>query len=80
MAAGTGERMNSGIPKQFMEINGLPIIVHTYKLFKEIENLNIYIVLPSLDFEKRRAAHLEKVNALDAEARYDEIKPPGIVW
>ena len=54
MAAGTGERMNSDIPKQFMEINGLPIIIHTYKLFKEIENLNIYIVLPSLDFEKWR--------------------------
>ena len=52
MAAGTGERMNSEIPKQFMEINGLPIIIHTYKLFKEIGNLNIYIVLPSLDFEK----------------------------
>ena len=52
MAAGTGERMNSDIPKQFIEINGLPIIIHTYKLFKEIENLNIYIVLPSLDFEK----------------------------
>ena len=52
MAAGTGERMNSDIPKQFMEINGLPIIIHTYKLFKKIENLNIYIVLPSLDFEK----------------------------
>ena len=37
MAAGTGERMNSEIPKQFMEINGLPIIIHTYKLFKEID-------------------------------------------
>ena len=50
MAAGTGERMNSDIPKQFMEINGLPIIIHTYKLFKEIENLNIYIVLPPEKF------------------------------
>ena len=45
MAAGTGERMNSDIPKQFMEIKGLPVIIHTYKLFKEIENLNIYICL-----------------------------------
>lgn len=52
MAAGTGERMNSEIPKQFMEINGLPIIIHTYNSFKEIENLDIYIVLPSLNFEK----------------------------
>ena len=52
MAAGTGERMNSDIPKQFIEVNGLPIIIHTYKVFKKIDHLNIYIVLPKTDFKK----------------------------
>ena len=52
MAAGTGERMNSDTPKQFIEINGLPIIIHTYNSFKEINNLDIYIVLPNSNFEK----------------------------
>ena len=52
MAAGTGERMNSDIPKQFIEVNGLPIIIHTYNVFKKIDHLNIYIVLPKTDFKK----------------------------
>ena len=52
MAAGTGERMNSNIPKQFIEVNGLPIIIHTYNVFKKIDHLNIYIVLPKTDFKK----------------------------
>ena len=46
MAAGTGERMNSDIPKQFIEVNGLPIIIHTYNVFKKIDHLNICLVLP----------------------------------
>ncbi len=52
MAAGTGERMNSDIPKQFIEINGLPIIIHTYKVFQAIKGLKIYIVLPKKGFDK----------------------------
>ena len=52
MAAGTGERMNSDIPKQFIKINGLPIIIHTYKVFQAIKGLKIYIVLPNKGFDK----------------------------
>ena len=52
MAAGTGERMNSDIPKQFIEVNGLPIIIHTYNVFKKIDHLNICLVLPKTDFTK----------------------------
>ena len=52
MAAGTGERMNSDIPKQFIKVNGLPIIIHTYNVFKRIDQLNIYIVLPKTNFKK----------------------------
>ena len=44
--------MNSDIPKQFIEINGLPIIIHTYKVFQAIKGLKIYIVLPNKGFDK----------------------------
>ena len=33
-AGGAGVRMGAGIPKQFLEINGKPIIVHTLDLFE----------------------------------------------
>lgn len=34
-AGGSGARMGSGIPKQFIEIEGKPIIIHTLEIFEE---------------------------------------------
>ena len=34
-AGGRGVRMGSGIPKQFLEIHGKPVLVHTLELFQE---------------------------------------------
>lgn len=33
-ASGSGVRMGAGIPKQFLEVNGKPILVHTIQLFQ----------------------------------------------
>lgn len=33
-AGGSGVRMGAGIPKQFLEINGKPILVHTLQIFQ----------------------------------------------
>lgn len=33
-AGGSGVRMGAGIPKQFLEVNGKPIIIHTLQLFQ----------------------------------------------
>ncbi len=33
-AGGSGVRMGAGMPKQFLEINGKPIIIHTLELFQ----------------------------------------------
>ena len=33
-AGGSGVRMGAGIPKQFLEINGKPILIHTMQLFQ----------------------------------------------
>ena len=38
MAAGSGERMKSKVPKQFIEVNGVPILSHTYNRIKKIDN------------------------------------------
>ena len=43
-AGGKGERMGANIPKQFLEINGKPILVHTAEKFeyhKEIDKIYI---------------------------------------
>jgi 2-C-methyl-D-erythritol 4-phosphate cytidylyltransferase len=47
-AAGTGNRMASDRPKQFLLLAGTPIIVHTLKRFEECESIQeIIVVLPA---------------------------------
>ena len=43
-AGGSGARMGSGLPKQFIEVNGKPIIIHTLDIFEEHPDIDeIYI-------------------------------------
>lgn len=43
-AGGSGARMGSGLPKQFIEVNGKPIIIHTLEIFEDHPNIDeIYI-------------------------------------
>lgn len=47
VAGGSGSRMQSDIPKQFIEVINLPILMHTIKKFKEAdEAIKIIVVLP----------------------------------
>ncbi|MDX9940596.1 MAG: 2-C-methyl-D-erythritol 4-phosphate cytidylyltransferase [Bacteroidales bacterium] len=46
-AGGSGTRMQSGLPKQFIEIAGLPVLMHTFKAFMEAEaDFHYVLVLP----------------------------------
>ncbi len=38
VAGGTGSRMNSTIPKQFLLLKGIPILMHTLKHFLILTN------------------------------------------
>ena len=49
VAGGKGERMNADIPKQFLLLNGNPILMHTLKQFSHFEE--IVLVLPHSQFE-----------------------------
>ena len=43
-AGGSGARMGSGIPKQFLEVNGKPIIIHTLDVFEDHPDVDeIYV-------------------------------------
>ena len=55
VAGGSGSRMKSDIPKQFIEVGGLPILMHTLKRFKEADSeIELILVLPEsqLDYWK----------------------------
>jgi len=49
VAGGKGERMNTDIPKQFLPLKNLPILMHTITQFSHFEK--IVLVLPQLQFD-----------------------------
>lgn len=47
MAGGKGTRMNKSTPKQFLELNGLPVLMHTLAVFYRYDpSIEIILVLP----------------------------------
>jgi 2-C-methyl-D-erythritol 4-phosphate cytidylyltransferase len=50
VAGGKGTRFNSSVPKQFLELNGKPLLLHTLEAFYQYSNaLEIVLVLPEED-------------------------------
>ena len=53
VAGGKGTRINSTVPKQFLELNGLPVLIHTLNAFvRYSRNIKIILVLPEDDIER----------------------------
>ena len=44
--------MDSELPKQFIDVKGLPIVIHTYNKVKDLENTKFIFVLPFDNFSK----------------------------
>lgn len=52
VAGGKGTRMGASIPKQFLPLNGLPVLMQTIKRFREYSHdLEIILVLPKEQHE-----------------------------
>jgi len=51
VAGGSGQRMQTAIPKQFLLLDGLPVLMHTINRFNEtLPDASIVLVLPSEHF------------------------------
>lgn len=52
VAGGTGQRMKSAIPKQFLHLHGKPVLFHTMKQFKLADqHTELIVVLPKNQFD-----------------------------
>jgi 2-C-methyl-D-erythritol 4-phosphate cytidylyltransferase len=52
VAGGKGERMQANIPKQFLEIKGKPILMHTLEVFRRYDaSVKLVLVLPAVQVE-----------------------------
>lgn len=81
VAAGRGSRMQSPIPKQFLKLDGKPVLIHSIQAFAAYDpNINIILVLPADQFEtwnKIAAEHQLKVAVqitAGGETRFESVK------
>ena len=80
LSAGTGSRMQSDIPKQYMELNGHPVIYSSLKAFQDSEVSSIILVTGKNDVEYCRTEivekyHLDKVHKVipGGAERYNSV-------
>ena len=65
-AAGSGVRMGLATPKQFFELDGTPILIHTLQVFQQVESIgHIIVVVPQESCawveEQVRKFHISKI-------------------
>lgn len=52
VAGGKGTRMNNTVPKQFIELSGLPVLMHTINAFFSYSpNIDVILILPNDELE-----------------------------
>ena len=72
-AGGSGVRFGAGIPKQFLEINGRPIIVHTLMLFQRHHKIDKIYMAVLEDY----IPHMEKLVEEFHITKVEKIVPGG---
>lgn len=72
-AGGSGARMGSGLPKQFIEVDGKPIIIHTMEIFEEHSQVDAIYVACKEDYIPR----LEKLVRRFMLSKVKKIVPGG---
>lgn len=81
VAGGKGTRIKSKLPKQFLELNGLPILMHTINAFvRYSDSVRIILVLPEDDFDSWNALckkfnfNVPVVLQRGGESRFQSVK------
>src|SRR5258708_18780513 len=65
-AAGLGTRMGADTPKQFLELEGVPLVIHTLRRLSSCKSITEMIV----------ATRGDGVAQLDARIRHEKLKQP----
>jgi len=53
VAGGSGSRMKSNTPKQFLELDGKPVLMHTFETFYRFDSsIEFVLVLPQIEQER----------------------------
>lgn len=81
VAGGSGSRMNNPVPKQFLKLNGKPLLMHTIGKFTEADpGIKIIIVLPENQLKHWKELcseynfHCDSCITTGGETRFDSVK------
>jgi 2-C-methyl-D-erythritol 4-phosphate cytidylyltransferase len=81
VAGGSGTRMGHETPKQFLHVNGQPVLIHTLRAFRDAyDDMSLILVLPATHMETGKqilADHLPGLNVQFAEGgrtRFESVK------
>jgi 2-C-methyl-D-erythritol 4-phosphate cytidylyltransferase len=81
VAGGKGTRLNSAIPKQFLELNGIPVLIHTINAFVRYSSqITIILVLPHDDIEtwtavsKKHQFSIPVILQTGGESRFQSVR------
>src|SRR6478736_1294450 len=81
VAGGKGTRIKSSTPKQFLELDGKPVLMHTLEAFyRYSENIHIILVLPADDFATwemlctRHKFHKPLILQRGGDSRFQSVK------
>jgi len=81
VAGGKGERMKTDIPKQFMEIQGKPVLMHSLEAFLRYDvSVQLIVVLPVVQIEswislcKKHAFDVAHQIVGGGQTRYQSVK------
>ncbi len=81
VGGGTGVRMKSKIPKQFLELSGKPLLMHTIeKFYTYSKDMQVILVLPEiyfLDWQQLKEEYKFKIPCLmttGGKKRFDSVK------
>ena len=81
LAAGQGKRMGTSVQKQYIELNGKPLIYYTLRAFQESEIIDTVLLVvgkEEISYAQEEIVgkyHFSKVNAVieGGEERYDSV-------
>lgn len=80
LSAGSGSRMKSDIPKQYLDLDGFPVIYYSLKAFQDSPVSSIILVTGKNDVDYCRKEIVEKYNLTKVKAivaggkeRYDSV-------
>ncbi|MDZ7649753.1 MAG: 2-C-methyl-D-erythritol 4-phosphate cytidylyltransferase [Cytophagales bacterium] len=81
VAGGKGTRIKSRLPKQFLELHGKPILLHTLEaFFRYSESIIMVLVLPEDDFQiwndlcKKHQFNKPNILQKGGESRFQSVK------